>query len=307
MPIKNKIFYNKMSSEKLGWDPSWFGADEFADDLIDKIMEFQTKYSLDVDGLCGPMTFRRAFTEREAVVGLIQDKLEESADNKKYIVCNSKMVEIAWDKVVNTTNKDNLALPTDCYKTVTNHDRQPTMIVTHYDVCLSAASCKRVLEKKGISSHFAIDNDGTIYQMVDTQNIGWHAGNRKVNEAAIGVDISNAVYTKYQNYYRKKGFGNRPLLENVKVHGTKVKECLGFYPIQIEAYKVLVETLCKHYDIPLAMPMATDGTVLRAEHAETKKGKFKGIVNHFHVTRGKWDTANLDWDQVLKDLRETKD
>ena len=48
---------------------------------------------------------------------------------------------------------------------------------------------KRVLEKRGISTHFVIDNDGTIVQLVDCNDIAWHAGNRKVNNASIGIDL----------------------------------------------------------------------------------------------------------------------
>ena len=138
--------------------------------------------------------------------------------------------------------------------------------------------------------------------MVDTQHTAWHAGNRKVNKAAIGIDLSNGVYTKYQSWYRKNKHGARPVLTNVKVHGTTIRECLGFYPAQIEAFKALVKTLCTHYDIPFEMPFAEDGTVSRTVYPEVAKGKFKGIVNHYHVTRGKWDTANLDWDTIYKEL-----
>ena len=244
------------------------------------------------------MTFRRINTEREA---LLEEEYESLDGN--HIICEGELVPIEWDKVVNLRDDDNLALPKG-FRKYKKNKRNVKMIVTHFDVCLSAKSCKRVLEKKGISSHFAIDNDGTIYQMVDTQHEGWHAGNRKVNKASIGVDISNAVYTKYQKWYRRKGFGSRPLMEKVKIHGRYVKECLGFYPVQLEAYKALVKTLCAHYDIPVQMPMDKEGNVLRAVHKETKAGKFSGIVNHFHVTRGKWDTANLDWDEMLNDLKD---
>jgi len=287
--------YNKKSALKYGWNPSWFGAKEFGEDLSTNIRNFQKKHSLTADGLCGPITFRVVYTEREA---LEPDKLDGN-----HIICEDESVSIEWDKVVNLYADNNLALPKG-FRKYKKNKRKVKMIVTHFDVCLSAKSCKRVLQKKGISSHFAIDNDGTIYQMVDTQHEGWHAGNRKVNKAGIGVDISNAVYTKYQKWYRKKGFGPRPVLKNIKIHNGKVKECLGFYPVQIEAYKVLVKTLCKHYNIPLEMPLDSEGKVLRAVHKETKDGKFKGIVNHFHVTRGKWDTANLNWDEVLKDLND---
>ena len=298
MAVKDKIFYNKASAAKLGWEPSWFGAKEFDEKLITNIRKYQRGHGLAADGLCGPMTFRRINTEREA---LLEEEYESLDGN--HIICEGELVPIEWDKVVNLRDDDNLALPKG-FRKYKKNKRNVKMIVTHFDVCLSAKSCKRVLEKKGISSHFAIDNDGTIYQMVDTQHEGWHAGNRKVNKASIGVDISNAVYTKYQKWYRRKGFGSRPLMEKVKIHGRYVKECLGFYPVQLEAYKALVKTLCAHYDIPVQMPMDKEGNVLRAVQKETKAGKFSGIVNHFHVTRGKWDTANLDWDEMLNDLRD---
>jgi hypothetical protein len=298
MAVKDKIFYNKASASKLGWEPSWFCSKEFDEKLITNIRKFQKEYGLSADGLCGPMTFRRASTEYEA-------ELEKEVENVEgnHLICEGELVPIEWDKVANLRDDDNLALPKG-FKQYKKNKRNVKMIVTHFDVCLSAKSCARVLEKKGISSHFVIDNDGTIYQMVDTQHEGWHAGNRKVNKSSIGIDISNAVYAKYQKWYRRKGFGPRPLLEKVKVHNSYIKECLGFYPVQLEAYKVLVKTLCSHYDIPIQMPMDDSGNVLLAEHKETKIGKFSGIVNHFHVTRNKWDVANLDWDEMLSDLKD---
>jgi hypothetical protein len=288
-----KISYNKRSAKKHGWDPTWFEASDFDEQLINNIELFQAEHGLSIDGKCGPVTFRHIFTQREA------QEVESATNN--HIICDGEKVPISWDKVVDLYAADNYAL-SEGHKKYAKNKRKVSMIVTHFDVCLSAASCKRVLEKKGISSHFVIDNDGTICQMVDPQHEGWHAGNRKVNKASIGIDLSNGVYTKYQKWYRRKGFSARPLLTDVKVHGATIKECLGFYPVQIEAYKVLVKTLCRYYDIPLEMPLADDGTVLRAVHSDSVKAKFEGIVNHFHLTRNKWDTANLDWDAVLEEL-----
>ena len=59
-------------------------------------------------------------------------------------------------------------------------DRKPTFFVNHWDVCLSADSCAKVLNKRGISVHFLIDNDGTIFQMLDTQHKAWHAGHSSI-------------------------------------------------------------------------------------------------------------------------------
>ena len=177
------------------------------------------------------------------------------------------------------------------------------MIVTHWDVCLSALSCYKVLKKKNISSHFAIDNDGTIYQLVDTQNIGWHAGNRRVNNASIGIDFSNAYYPKYQSFYRKRGFGDRPLLENSAVHGRTLDPHLGYYPVQIEAYKALLKCLSSHYDINLDCPLNEGGELLTEVNYDAVKGKFSGVVCHYHLTRKKKDCAGLKLDKILEELR----
>jgi hypothetical protein len=305
--IQNKIFYNEASSSKLGWEPSWFGVQEFDEELIEEIREFQTKYGLTVDGLCGPTTYRHVVTEREANAHLAVQQLSKFVDDSdNYIVCDGKRVAIAWDKVVTLRDPEAKVLPNNCYRHGRRDIENPSMIVTHFDVCLSAESCYRVLKKKGISSHFVIDNDGTIYQMVDTANEAWHAGNGRVNRASIGVDLSNGFYTKYQKYYRTKGYGMRPVLTNVKVHGATIKECLGFYPVQIEAYKALVETLCDHYDIPIECPLDDDGKLLRKVHKPSAKAKYSGVINHFHITRGKIDTANLEMDRILEEIRENK-
>ena len=293
-------FYNKRSAKKYGWNPSWFAASDFDNVLVENIKDFQLKYDLEQDGLCGQMTYRRMLSEREASLCTGS----ETENKEKYIICDGTKVPIKWEKVNNIYDVENYALPKNCYRYYKPNKRKIKMIITHFDVCLSAESCKRVIQKKGISSHFVIDNDGTICQMVDPQHEGWHAGKRTVNRASIGVDISNGYYTKYQRWYRKKGFGNRPVLTNVKVHGKKLKECLGFYPVQVDAYKVLIKTLCRYYDIPIDMPMNHDGTVLRTTDKEVLKGRFEGIANHFHVTKGKIDTANLDWDKVLKELKD---
>ena len=176
------------------------------------------------------------------------------------------------------------------------------MIVTHWDAALSAKSCFNILKSRGISSHFVIDNDGTIYQMVDTYNVGWHAGNRKVNDVSIGIDISNAYYTKYQNYYEKKGFGSRPVLKDSVVHGRKLGEHLGYYPVQIEAYKALVKSLSAHYDIPLECPMKND-ELITTVHEPSAAAEFRGVVSHYHLTKGKIDCAGLPLDEILGDLR----
>lgn len=60
----DKNFYNEASAKKLGWEPSWFGEKYFDDKLVRAIKKWQRLREIKADGLCGPMTFRRLWTER---------------------------------------------------------------------------------------------------------------------------------------------------------------------------------------------------------------------------------------------------
>jgi len=299
MDISGKIFYNQGSASKLGWEPSWFNADAFDEDLIEKIQKFQEEYDLSADGLCGPLTYARVRTAREAAF-----EIKHTFSPKNGIIANGEIAPIQWDKIVNLNDENNLALPKECYRSVQGGKARPTMVVTHWDAALSAQSCYKILKKRGISSHFVIDNDGTIYQMVDTQHVAWHAGIKRVNTVSIGIDFSNAYYLKYQNYYKKKGFGSRPILEDSKVHGRKLKPHLGYYPVQIEAYKALLKCLSAHYGIELKCPLGADGDMLCGISQAAASGKFKGVVSHYHLTSRKIDCAGLKIDEIIKQIKE---
>ena len=155
-----------------------------------------------------------------------------------------------------------------------------------------------VPRKRGISVHFCIDNDGTIYQLMDANHIAYHAGSSKWNAASIGVEISNAYYPKYQNWYKKNGYGERPIWKDKRVHGGKLGDFLGFYDVQIEAAKALWQAIGEFYHIPLVGPKVTDSV-----DPDTTKGKFRGIINHYNLKKSKIDCAGLDIDNLLKDLK----
>ena len=291
-----KIRYNKRSAKKYGWEPSWFGATEFDGVLIENIKEFQELHDLKADGLCGPATYRRAYTNKLVYIDNAEDAMQTEI-KKNRIICNGVPVSIKWDKIEISWINDK------CFSKVKKKIRKPTMIVTHWDATLSAASCKRILEKRKISTHFVIDNDGTIVQLVDPQDVAWHAGIRKVNKASVGIDFSNAVYTKYNKAYAKKGFGLRPVIDGWRVHGWRPKPFLGAYPIQVEAYKALLEALHKHYGIPMECPLDDDGNLLTRIHKPSKRAKFKGVVNHYNLSKKKWDTLGLELDKILEEIR----
>src|SRR4029079_3559127 len=79
--------------------------------------------------------------------------------------------------------------------------------VIHHDGCNSADMCFSVLQnERGLSVHFMIDNDGTIYQTIDLALMAYHAA--EWNTASIGVELCNrGDAKKAPNYYSSGRFG----------------------------------------------------------------------------------------------------
>ena len=294
--------YNEKQAKKYGWTPEWFGVKTFGDELTHAVMVFQRSNGLKADGYCGPSTYRRKWTDIESQGDFIPDPSIEPGD--KYIVHNGRAVEIFWDNVV---------LWTEGKKRMASHytsragkeERKPTMFMTHWDVCLTSASCFSVLEKRNLSVHFGLDCDkgATIHQWLDTQHIAYHAGG-SLNPLCIGVEVNTAYSLKYQQWYEDKGFGTRPIWKDAKVHGKTLKPFLGFYDRQVKALAALWEATSYAAGIPLQLPenkYSVDPAV--------QSKIFKGYVNHFNATAKKIDCAGLDNEMVLrmaKDLRKKR-
>ena len=294
--MDDKIFYNEASALSLGWEPSWFGEKANDEKLIKKIRAFQREHDLKADGLLGPKTFRRLVAHREA-----QEEYEkaqvELQPGEKAILYKGKKFPIKWDKVV--LPSDPGGMEHDNGYSPQKRKRRITQFVAHWDVCLNSKTCFKVLNKTGRSAsiHFAIDNDGTIYQFLDMNHIAWHASHRTVNRKSVGVEISNAYYPKYQSWYVKNGFGERPLITDGSVHGKSMKPFMDFYPIQKEALKALMEAVAGATEVELE---AIDSdTVSR----EVTSGKFKGFVHHYNCTKKKIDCAGLDLKKIVEDIK----
>ena len=294
----DKIFYNESSAQSLGWDPSWFGARGFDNALIRKVRVFQRENGLKADGLVGPSTYRRLVAHREAQEEY--DNHVEIQEGEKAILYKGKKFPIKWDKVVLPSDPGGMEHDNG-YKHM-KRKRQVSMFVAHWDVCLNSKSCFRVLNKtsRSASIHFAIDNDGTIYQFLDMNHIAWHASKRMVNKKSVGVEISNAYYPKYQNWYKKNGFGERPMITDATVHGKKMEPFMDFYPVQKEALKALMEAVHNALGIPLEAPEGD--TVVK----DVASGKYKGFVHHFNVVKNKIDCAGLDLKSIVEDIKNGK-
>jgi hypothetical protein len=297
----DKHFYNEASAKKLGWEPSWFGEKYFDDKLVRAIKKWQKSHNITGDGLCGPMTFRRLWTERQAN---IDDHKPSDTHCSNYIIYNGEFHPIEWDKFVLWSEKGgHEARRGNYYDYSGRPKRKIRYFVNHWDVCLSSKSTQSILDRRGISVHFLIDNDGTIYQTLDLQHAAWHAGSSRTNRPSVGVEISNAYYPKYQDWYVKNGFGERPIIDDAWVHGERLDPFLDFYPEQIEAAKALWKAINGATGIPYETPTSQFDKTSTKYEQEVTYGSFTGFVSHYHISKGKIDCAGLDLKALLDEVK----
>jgi hypothetical protein len=292
--MEEKIKYNIKSSGKYGWTPDWFGAENFSIELIDKIIEFQKEHGLDADGLVGPGTYRRIEADLLSEQDYIPPK-RYKRKGEKGIIYNNIKYPIAWDKIILWNERGGFSHPEGTYNDWSEKpDRGPIQFVNHWDAALSSESCAKIINKRGLSMHFLIDNDGTIYQTLDIQHVAWQAGSRLWNTNSIGVEISNAFYTKYQSWYERKGFGPRPIESGHKINNRKIEDHLGFYPVQLEALAALWAAVHN------ATGMSLDICEVRGHCPDCAEGRHSGFINHFNLTTNKMDCASLNMKEVLE-------
>lgn len=294
----DKYFYNEASAQKLGWEPSWFGCEKFNDDLIEAIEKYQKSKGLTADGLCGPGTYRRIYTDRQESIETFKPNDRNNKDS--FIIYNSEYFDINWPKVKLWFEGDGFRMRKG-FKRM-NMKRDPSFFVCHWDVCLSSQSCYKVLENRGLSVHFLIDNDGTIYQTMDINDVAYHAGSRTWNDRSIGVEISNAYYPKHQAWYKRNVGEERPLITDAVVHGKKLDPFTGFYPQQLDALKALMRAVNKATGIPLQAPLDRSKSTNTTVSKKAASGRFEGFVSHYHLTNRKIDCAGLDLKKLLKEV-----
>jgi N-acetyl-anhydromuramyl-L-alanine amidase AmpD len=70
--------------------------------------------------------------------------------------------------------------------------------VLHYDVDALSSLCFKTLNSRGLSVHFQLDIDGTLYQNVDLQEETWHA--TEANGRSIGIEIANIGAYKISDF-----------------------------------------------------------------------------------------------------------
>jgi len=167
-------------------------------------------------------------------------------------------------------------------------------LVFHYDACGSSRRCFEVLQhERGLSCHFLLDVDGTVYQTLDLRERAWHAA--FANDISVGIEIANLGA-----YADPSALPGQDLVSG-SIHGQRVWQAR--FP---EAQYVALERLVAALRVALPRigadaPRAADGSVLaEAFPSEAAALAFSGLVGHFHLTRGKIDPGPaFAWERVV--------
>lgn len=204
--------------------------------------------------------------------------------------------------------------------------------VIHYDSAGTSENCFHILhERRGLSVHFLLDIDGTIYQTLDLQERAWHA--TKANDRSIGIEIasigayaprdSDALDRWYtaedfdrritlpesfgDGGVRTAGFVGRPARREAVV-GQIQGQWLKMYDLTNEQYDALIHltaTLCEVFpEMPCDYPRRRDGTLETRVLDDLSYETFSGVLGHFHVQENKVDPGPaFDWDRLIESAR----
>ena len=215
--------------------------------------------------------------------------------------------------------------------------------VIHYDATGLASRTFDVLQHdRGLSCHFLLDLDGTIYQTLDLQERAWHA--RESNSRSVGIEIANVgayaagAPNDFARWYRTAPGGapggggaggavggrttlilpeasgvmrlDRPLGpargEPVlgRIHGLLLVQYDLTDP-QYDALIKLTAALCRTFpNLEPRYPTDARGRPRTDLLSPAERSAFRGIVGHYHLTTDKIDPGPaFDWARLLAGVK----
>ncbi len=201
--------------------------------------------------------------------------------------------------------------------------------VIHFDVCGTSRQCFKVLQDmRGLSVHFMLDLDGTIYQTLDLKERAWQATTS--NSRSVGIEIANmGAYpvngrNPFAQWYAKEPngqtritippqFGDGGILtKNFVGHPARPEPITGtiqgkeliqydFTPQQYQALIKLTAALCKVLPkIKCDYPKDAEGHLITHKLPDAELNAYEGVLGHFHVQTDKVDPGPaFQWDYVI--------
>nr|HEX4312792.1 N-acetylmuramoyl-L-alanine amidase [Kofleriaceae bacterium] len=178
-----------------------------------------------------------------------------------------------------------------------------TQFVIHHDGCNSADMCFSVLQnERGLSVHFLIDNDGTIYQTIDLALMAYHAS--EWNCASIGVELCNRGDAKREPHYYDGGrFGPRRDVRPCRINDSTLL-AFDYTPAQYDALTRLARALARLLpNLPQDYPQASPGEQSWRTLPHADSLAFRGYIGHYHLWDQKWDPGPFDFRAFCSKLR----
>lgn len=215
--------------------------------------------------------------------------------------------------------------------------RTVDQFVLHFDVCGISRQCFNILhDHRGLSVHFMLDVDGTIYQTLDLKERAWHATTS--NDRSVGIEIANmgayrpGAKNPFAEWYATnaagatvmtipKRFGPSPVRDPnfaggparpAPVEGMVQGETLiqyDFTPQQYEALTKLTAALCRVFPgIRCDYPRDDEGHLINHKLSDEELAIYQGVIGHYHIQKNKTDPGPaLQWDKVIDGARRIMD
>jgi N-acetylmuramoyl-L-alanine amidase len=206
--------------------------------------------------------------------------------------------------------------------------------VLHFDVAGTSRTCFKVLhDARGLSVHFMLDVDGTLYQTLDLKERAWHATSS--NDRSVGIEIANMGayplndnktlaewYKKDENGHtiltiparygdhpvRTANFQGRPVRRDPvvgEVQGRTLKQ-YDYTREQYEPLAHLTAALCSVFPkINCDYPRGADGKLITHKLPDPELKAYEGVMGHYHIQTNKTDPGPaMQWDYVVGKARK---
>ncbi|MEI6341630.1 MAG: N-acetylmuramoyl-L-alanine amidase [Verrucomicrobiota bacterium] len=200
--------------------------------------------------------------------------------------------------------------------------------VIHFDATGTSRRCFEVLhDQRGLSVHFMLDVDGTLYQTLDLKERAWHATTS--NSRSIGIEIAQAgahpVAQRHvlDSWYARDdqgirlifpdyigdpgiatpGFVGRPARPDPIIGRIQGNDLIqyDFTPQQYDALGKLAAAL--HEVLPrirLEAPRGPEGQVIPNALSPSQLENHSGLLGHYHVQPNKVDPGPaFNWEHLL--------
>jgi N-acetyl-anhydromuramyl-L-alanine amidase AmpD len=205
--------------------------------------------------------------------------------------------------------------------------------VIHYDASGTSRRCFNALQDvRGLSIHFMLDLDGTIYQTLDLKERAWHATSS--NSRSIGIELANVgAYSPtnaaaLREWYQRDDQGQVRVLvpqppgedgirtPNFIARPARAEPVLGtvqdqellqydFTPQQYRALIKLTATLCQLFPrLKCDYPRDGSGNLVTHKLPDADLMRYQGVLGHFHIQTNKADPGPaFQWDRVIHSAR----